>query len=56
MNLNNANRQLNQGEGAMKIEASWLQEALRRKAAVEAGEMAMIPGDEAIARLEALLA
>jgi hypothetical protein len=41
---------------ASEIEASWLQEALRRKAAVEAGEMAMIPGDEAIARLEALLA
>ncbi len=38
------------------IEEAWLAEAMRRKLAVENGEVAMIPGDEAMARLEQLLA
>jgi putative addiction module component (TIGR02574 family) len=36
-----------------EIEANWVQEALRRKAAIEAGEEKMLPGHEVMARLEA---
>lgn len=39
---------------SIEIEADWIKEALRRKAAVADGSMKMVPGDEAIARLEAL--
>ena len=41
-------------DASPEIEAVWIQEALHRKVAVADGSMKMVPGDEAIARLEAL--
>lgn len=40
---------------AAEVEACWIQEALRRKAIVASGASKLIPGHEAIARLEARL-
>lgn len=37
-----------------EVEASWVQEAIRRKADVDSGKIQLVPGNEAIARLEAM--
>ncbi len=41
-------------EESPEIEASWIEEAMRRKAEVESGKVQLVPGNEAIARLEAM--
>ncbi len=39
-----------------EIEEAWLDEALRREAAAAAGEVVLVPGHEALARVQARLA
>ncbi len=60
MNLGQADRTrilerlLARVEESPEIEASWIEEAMRRKAEVESGKVQLVPGNEAIARLEAM--
>lgn len=42
-------------DGASKVQDVWLEEALRREAEALAGEVALVPGDEALARIRAQL-
>ena len=42
-------------EPASEIQDAWVAEALRRQQEVRAGKVALVPGDEALARLQARL-
>lgn len=43
-------------EPSSKIQDAWVSEALRREAEVQAGEVSLVPGQEAVARVRARLA
>ena len=43
-------------EPGSKVQDAWVSEALRREAEVHAGKVALVPGQEALARVRARLA
>lgn len=43
-------------EPSSKIQDAWVSEALKREAQVQAGQVCLVPGQEAVARVRARLA